>query len=82
MKLILHLDQGERETDGAVHWKSLCPKLHAFQKEMDTPTLILNSLNLSGSEAMKLDFSVEKFPGRSIVRSRNSGTNWRGRDRA
>ena len=33
-----------------------------FRKKMDTPTLTLSSLNKSGSEAMKLDFSVEKIP--------------------
>ena len=33
MKLVRHLDRHERETDGAVHWKSMGPKLqHAFQK--------------------------------------------------
>ena len=32
MKLVRHLDQKERESDGAVHWKSMGPKLrHAFQ---------------------------------------------------
>ena len=26
MKLVRHYDQEEREVDGAVHWKSMCPK--------------------------------------------------------
>ena len=34
MKLERHLDLKDQETDGAVHWKSMGPKLrHAFQKE-------------------------------------------------
>ena len=27
MKLVLHLDRKEKETDGALDWKSMCPKL-------------------------------------------------------
>ena len=34
MKLARHLDQEEREADGAVHWKSMGPKLgHTFQEQ-------------------------------------------------
>ena len=34
MKLVRHYDQGEREADGAVHWKSMGLKLrHAFHRE-------------------------------------------------
>ena len=34
MKLVRHLDQKDREIDGAVHWKSMGPKRReAFQKE-------------------------------------------------
>ena len=33
MSLVRHYDQNERETDGAVHWNSMVPKLRkAFQK--------------------------------------------------
>ena len=33
-KFVRHLYLADRETDGAVHWKSTCPKLRrAFQKE-------------------------------------------------
>ena len=33
MKLVRHLDLKDRESDGAVHWESMGPKLrHAFQK--------------------------------------------------
>ena len=33
MRLVRHYDQDVRETDGAVHWKSMCPKLRlAFHK--------------------------------------------------
>ena len=33
MRLVRRYDQDERETDGAVHWKSMGPKLRkAFQK--------------------------------------------------
>ena len=33
MRLVRHYDQDERETDGAVHWNSVVPKLQkAFQK--------------------------------------------------
>ena len=33
MKLVRHLDQKDRETDGALQWKSMGPKLrHAFQE--------------------------------------------------
>ena len=34
MKLVRHLDLADRETDGAIYWKSLGPNLRdAFQKE-------------------------------------------------
>ena len=33
MKLVRHVDLQRRESDGAVHWKSIGPKLrHAFRK--------------------------------------------------
>ena len=33
MRLVRRYDQDERETDGAVHWNSMCPKLRkAFEK--------------------------------------------------
>ena len=33
-KVVRHLNLADRETNGAVHWKSMCPKLRrAFQKE-------------------------------------------------
>ena len=33
MRLVRHYDQDDRETDGAVHWNSMGPKLRkAFQK--------------------------------------------------
>ena len=33
MRLVRHYNQNERKTDGAAHWKSMCPKLRkAFQK--------------------------------------------------
>ena len=33
MKLVRHLDHEDREADGAVHWKSMGPKLrHTFQE--------------------------------------------------
>ena len=37
MRLVPHYDQDERETDGAVHWNSMVPKLQkAFQKSRGT----------------------------------------------
>ena len=33
MKLVRYPDFKDRETDGAVHWKSMGPMRHAFQKE-------------------------------------------------
>ena len=44
VKLVRHLDLANRESDGAVHWNSVGPKLrHAFPK--DIPPLILNGVD-------------------------------------
>ena len=42
---------------------SMGPKLrHAFQKEGETASLILNGLIISGKEAIKLDFNIARTP--------------------
>ena len=64
MKLVRHLHISDRETDGAIHWKSMGPKQrHAFQKEDGhTLSLILIDLIISGKEAIKLDFNIARTP--------------------
>ena len=53
MKLVRNHDQEERETDGAVHWKSMGPKLrYAFRQEADTPPLMSTGLINSTQEAV------------------------------
>ena len=62
-KLVPHIDLKDRETDGAVHWKSMGRKLrHAFQKQGGSTSLILNSMTISGREAIKLGFKIASIP--------------------
>ena len=63
MKLVRHIDFEDQATAGAVHCKSMGPKLRpAFQKEGEPPSLILNGLIISGKEAIKLDFNIARTP--------------------
>ena len=57
MRLVRHYDQDERETDGAVHWNSMVPKLRkAFQKSggrkfqycMNSPNSLLKNRAIQG----------------------------------
>ena len=59
MKLVRHYDQ--EETDGAVHWKSIGPKLrHAFREKADTPFLIPIDFSISTKEATRPGSHIAK----------------------
>ena len=63
MRLVRLLDQKDGETDGAVHLKSMGPKLrHAFREQGGQPFRILIRLNVSGKEAVKPDSNVARTP--------------------
>ena len=84
MKLVRHLDQKDRETDGAVHSVEIdgCTTATRVSRRRRTHHFWFWLAPLfSGKVAIKPDFNVANIFRRAIVRSRNSRTHSRRRDR-
>ena len=82
MRLVRHYDQAERETVGAVHRKSMGPKLRKALRKV-------GGQKFSGSDclhhiykATKLGSSVARIQRRLVVHSCFSRTHWWDGDRA
>ena len=58
MELVHHRDQKDRELDGAVHWKSICPELRHACQEQEGRTFFLI---LIGSNAIWKGSSKTRF---------------------
>ena len=82
MRLVRHFDQAERETVGAVHRKSMGPKLRKALRKV-------GGQKFSGSDCLhhiykstKLGSSVARIQRRLVVHSCFSRTHWWDGDRA
>ena len=79
MKLVRHHDQDERETDGAVHWNSMGPKLRkAFQKAGGQQFSDSDWLQYAYEGSNKTRSELHEFPKFLIENSCHSRTHWWG----
>ena len=76
-----HLDQQDRELDGAVHWKSRLR--HAFQEQGERTFSDSDRTNCIWKGSNDTRFPIfQELPRRSTPHSRHSRAHWRGRDPA